>query len=280
MAKGECTVAAGRMNAGFAWIDAHIHLDAYGDEERDGLLQHAAAAGLEAVVAVSMNPESCRITRQLALANPGQVMPAYGYHPEQAVPDEEQIERLTGWIRRLHQAGEPFAIGEVGLPYYRRTEAEAAGGIFDEGPYLQLLERFISLAAELDRPVVLHAVYEDAAKACDLLERYGIRKAHFHWFKGPAETVERMAAAGYYVSITPDVRYEAEIQELVRHYPLTQLMVETDGPWPFEGQYAGRRTSPAMAADVVAEIAALKGQPLPETAALLLQGTKAFYGIG
>ncbi|PZD93706.1 TatD family deoxyribonuclease [Paenibacillus sambharensis] len=268
------------MNAGFAWIDAHIHLDAYRDDERDGLLQHAAAAGMEAVVAVSMNLESCRATRQLALAWPGQVMPAYGYHPEQAVPDEAQTERLTAWIRERHQAGERFAIGEVGLPYYRRTEAAAAGERFDEQPYLQLLERFIRLAAELDRPVVLHAVYEDAAKACDMLERCGVRRAHFHWFKGPAETVARMAAAGYYVSITPDVRYEAEIQALVRQYPLTQLMVETDGPWPFEGQYAGRRTTPAMAADVVAEIAALKGQPLPETAAVLLQGTKAFYGIG
>jgi TatD DNase family protein len=114
---------------------------------------------------------------------------------------------------------------------------------------------------------------------CDLLEKHGIKKAHFHWFKGSHSTVERMIQAGYYISITPDVLYEEEIRTLVREYPIALLMVETDGPWPFEGPFAGQKTHPRMIHAVIEQIALLKGLPVVEAAHTLLNNTKQFYGI-
>jgi TatD DNase family protein len=268
-----------RESPAFGWIDAHIHVDKYEPGERERLLAEAYAAGCEAVVGVSMNLESCRANRELALRHGGRFLPAYGHHPEIPLPEPDEEAKLFAWIRRLHGAGERFAIGEVGLPYYTRTEAEKAGRPFDEGPHLALLDRFAALAAELDRPIVLHAVYEDAEKACDALERHGVRRAHFHWFKGPEAAVRRMIARGWHVSVTPDVVYEPEIRELARAYPLELLMAETDGPWPHEGPFAGRPTTPAMVRDVIQAVAGLKGLGLEETAAALLANTKRFYGI-
>ncbi|MFC4808545.1 TatD family hydrolase [Paenibacillus sp. GCM10023250] len=262
------------------WADAHIHLDMYEEHEREPLLRRAfGEGGVAAVVAVSMHLRSCETNRRLARLYPGRVHPAYGFHPEQPLPLEAELDALVAWIAARAAEGEAFAVGEVGLPYYARTEAEAAGRRFDEAPYAALLERFVRLAAELDRPIVLHAVYEDAAKACELLERYGVRRAHFHWFKGPEATVRRMIASGYAVSVTPDVLYEAEIRELVRIYPLGLLMTETDGPWPFEGPFAGRRTAPEMVRRVAEEIAAIKSLPVPETENRLLANALAFYGL-
>ncbi|HTG69445.1 MAG TPA: TatD family hydrolase [Candidatus Udaeobacter sp.] len=262
-------------------IDAHLHVDLYAAEKREPLLENAFAEGVAAVVAVSMHLQSSVVNREIALRYPGRVHPAYGFHPEQPIAAEAELDELFTWIRLRHAAGERFAIGEVGLPYYTRTEAEEAraGVSFDEKPYLELLERFAALAAELDRPIVLHAVYEDAEKACDILEKHGVRRAHFHWFKGSAKTVSRMAASGYMVSVTPDVAYEEEIQQLVEQYPLEQLMVETDGPWPFEGPYASLPTRPAMAADAAGHIAVIKQQPAWRVAEILLANTRRFYGI-
>lgn len=260
-------------------IDAHIHLDLYEPTELHPMLEEAFRSGVEAVVAVSMHLASCQANEELVLRYPGRVHPAYGFHPEQELPGEDERARLLNWIRVRHERGEAFAIGEVGLPYYMRTEREAAGESFDESPYLEWLETFVKLAAELDRPIVLHAVYEDADKACDLLQRHGVRRAHFHWFKGSAETIDRMVASGYYVSITPDVAYESEIIELVERYPLGQLMAETDGPWPFEGPYSGRKTIPEMARYAAADIARIKGMAAEEAGAILLRNTKTFYGI-
>ncbi|MFC5650743.1 TatD family hydrolase [Paenibacillus solisilvae] len=265
------------MTAG-RWIDAHIHVDLYAEEEREALLDEAFANdGIAAVVAVSMHLSSSRTNHELALRYIGQVLPAYGLHPEQPLPSKAELDQLFDWIGERYIGGETFAIGEVGLPYYTRTEAEAAGLLFEMQPYLELLERFVELAAALDRPIVLHAVYEDAEQTCDLLERYGIRRAHFHWFKGSDEVVERMIKAGHYISITPDVLYEEEIRRLVQRYPMTLMMTETDGPWPFEGPFEGKATKPAMVRKVAEAIADLKGIPVLEAEARLLKNAIDFY---
>jgi len=146
-------------------------------------------------------------------------------------------------------------------------------------PYIQLLDELLGLAARLDKPVVLHAVYEDALIACDLLEKHGIQRAHFHWFKGPEEALLRMIKNGYYISFTPDILYEPEIQALARRYPVELVMAETDGPWPFEGPFSGRVTHPAMIRNVTEAWGELHGYSRSQAEELLTANTKRFYNL-
>ncbi|MDQ0915282.1 TatD family hydrolase [Paenibacillus sp. V4I5] len=258
-------------------IDAHIHLDMYTESAARTLLTELSECHIEALIAVSRHLDSCKATERLLMQAPEQVFAAYGYHPEQELPTENQLNDLILWIRE--HSSRMIAVGEIGLPYYMRLEAESAGRVFEIAPYIALLENFLKLAADLDKPVVLHAVYEDADVVCDLLEKHCIKKAHFHWFKGSHSTVERMIQAGYFISITPDVLYEDEIRTLVRSYPINQLMVETDGPWPFEGPFEGQPTHPHMIHAVIEQIALLKGLQVEEAAHTLLTNTKQFYSI-
>lgn len=258
-------------------IDAHIHLDMYTETAATTLLAELAESHIEGLIAVSRHLDSCKATERLLKQAPEQVFAAYGYHPEQELPTEDQLNDLIEWIRE--HSSRMIAVGEIGLPYYMRLEAEAEGRVFELTPYIALLESFLKLAASLDKPVVLHAVYEDADIVCDLLEKHSIKKAHFHWFKGSRSTVERMIQAGYFISITPDVLYEEEIRTLVRDYPIALLMVETDGPWPFEGPFEGQQTHPRMIHAVIEQIALLKGLPVEEATLTLLNNTKQFYGI-
>ncbi|KRE59619.1 TatD family hydrolase [Paenibacillus sp. Soil750] len=258
-------------------IDAHIHLDMYDEESAKAIIAELEDSQVQALIAVSRHLDSCKATKQLKSFAPDRVFAAYGFHPEQELPTEAQLEAIFGWMSE--HVSDMIAVGEIGLPYYTRHEVEEAGKPFDVAPYIQLLERFLWHAAQWDKPVVLHAVYEDAEIVCDLLAKYGLKRAHFHWFKGSVETVERMIGAGYYISITPDVLYEEEIRTLVRDYPLELLMVETDGPWPFEGRFAGEETHPRMIHAVIEQIAELKGKSVQETAAILLQNTNRFYSL-
>ncbi|MEF2966322.1 TatD family hydrolase [Paenibacillus sp. M1] len=258
-------------------IDAHIHLDLYDENIRERIIREAAANKLEAMIAVSMHLESSRQNLALSGRYPGLVIPAFGYHPEQPVPSPAETDDLLAWMRA--HADRMAAVGEIGLPYYNRTEAEKRGEAFDLGPYIALLEQLLLVAKELDKPVVLHAVYEDADLACDLLERHGIARAHFHWFKGAQRTVRRMAERGYFVSFTPDLLYEPEIIDLARYYPADLVMAETDGPWPFEGPFAGQDTQPGMVREVAAAWAELKGLPLEQAFGILLDNTRRFYGL-
>ncbi|MDR0269071.1 TatD family hydrolase [Paenibacillus sp.] len=258
-------------------IDAHIHLDSYEETQQREILAGLKDTDVEGLIAVSMQLDSARNNLKLAQDYPLLVHPAFGLHPEQAIPGEAEINRLFAWMKQ--HTDEMIAVGEVGLPYYTRKEAEESGQTFDSRPYEELLERFIAFARDEDKPIVLHAVYEDADTTCRLLEEYDVRRAHFHWFKGSPETALHMAERGYYISFTPDIAYEEEIQELARVYPAKQVMSETDGPWPFEGPFAGQMTHPQMTADVAAAWSRIQGLSLPEARRILHANAKHFYRI-
>jgi TatD DNase family protein len=258
-------------------IDAHIHLDMYKESDAIRILSDLRKSPVQGLIAVSRHLESCKSTQKLRNRYPDRVYAAYGYHPEQELPSPEERERLFAWVSA--HSSEMAAIGEVGLPYYMRKEAEEKGQQFDLAPYLNLLNRFAALSVSLHKPIVLHAVYDDADLTCDILERHRVKHAHFHWFKGSKSTIERMISNGYYISITPDVHYETDIRSLVEQYPLELMMVETDGPWPFEGPFQGVETHPEMIVSVINQIAQIKHLSDQETAAVLLQNTRQFYKL-
>ncbi|MFC2947036.1 TatD family hydrolase [Virgibacillus sediminis] len=253
-------------------IDAHIHLDAYREEDRAAILQEAEDDGIDRLISVSSGLASSRVNLALSKEYP-QVLTAFGYHPEQPLPPEEELADLLQFIRQNSE--EMSAVGEVGLPYYLIKDDPS----LPLEPYIELLEAFIQLASELDAPLALHAVYEDAPLVCGLLEKHSIQDAHFHWFKGDDKTVERMKQNGYYISVTPDVLYKPKIQKLARDYPLDQMMVETDGPWPFEGPFLHQVTHPKMIHQSVDRIAALKGRAVSSVYRQLYANTTRFYRI-
>ncbi|MFD1706188.1 TatD family hydrolase [Siminovitchia sediminis] len=254
-------------------IDAHIHLDLYEAAEIEEIMAGLENAQCTDVISVSYHLDSCRINLQLAETY-HQVRPAFGFHPEQELPSDHEISQLFSWME--NHAEDMVAVGEVGLPYYMRME-QGAG--FSLQGYMELLEEFIKGAKRWNKPIVLHAVYDDAPAACDLLEKHGVKKAHFHWFKGDAPTTERIAENGWFISVTPDVLYEQEIRGLVQRYPLKQMMVETDGPWRFEGIFSGKMTHPRMIHQSVDQISSIKGCPPEAVYQTLYANTKEFYRL-
>lgn len=253
-------------------IDAHIHLDHYKDNEIDLLM--ADSACIEWLLSVSFDLESCKRNLQLAKTY-NKVKTAFGYHPEQSLPAKEYLNELVDWMEK--HRNEMAAIGEVGLPYYLRKKQKMSSEQYSH--YIALLELFVKLAKNWGKPIVLHAVYDDAPIVCELLENFRIPKAHFHWFKGDQKTIARMIENGYYISITPDVLYEQEIQKLVYTYPIEQMMVETDGPWPFKGPFLHKMTHPNMMKDTIDMIAKIKNIPKENVFDRVFQNTKDFYEI-
>ncbi|GEL76782.1 TatD family hydrolase [Tenuibacillus multivorans] len=253
-------------------IDSHIHFDLYKEDEKRHILKVMEAYKVTDLISVSRHAQSAQENIELAKQDE-RVKVSIGYHPEQKLPNQNEVDKLFELIDGYQD--EIVAIGEVGLPYYMRKDNRS----IKVEPYLNLLEKFVQKAKELDLPIVLHAIYEDAPIVCDLLEQYSVTKAHFHWFKGDAKTVKRMIDHHYFISITPDVLYEAEIQSLVQSYPLSKMMVETDGPWPFEGPFQGQMTHPKMIHETVMKIAELKQCEVAYIYENLFQNTKDFYKI-
>lgn len=249
------------------WIDSHIHVDQYEGEEKHRLLIDVEnGKEIQGLIAVSMNYQSCLETLSLAKRY-SFVHPAIGFHPEQPIHKEE-CEKIYKLIE--DHVEEIVAIGEVGLPYYLRKEDEHVA----INSYISVLQQFVELASKYDLPIILHAVYEDADIVCDLLEKYKVSRAHFHWFKGSEATMKRMMRNGYYISITPDVLYKEKIKKVVSYYPLEYMMVETDGPWEFQDDVM---THPSMIREVLKEISVIKNISVDKVAETIYENTIQFY---
>lgn|SRR5690625_4144513 len=253
-------------------IDAHIHFDLYDTNERFIILQGMETNKIKSLISVSNNLSSAKKTLHLAKSNPS-IKPGFGYHPEQELPKVNEVEELIKFINNNQSI--MVAIGEVGLPYYLRQKNPN----ISIDPYIELLEIFVQQAVHYNKPLVLHAIYDDAQVVCNLLEKYSIKKAHFHWFKGDQKVIERMIDNGYFISVTPDLLYKKRTHDLVKLYPLSKLMVETDGPWPFDGPFKGKMTHPAMIHFVIQEIATIKKLDISTVYEKIYQNTKEFYSI-
>ena len=255
-----------------AIIDTHIHLDQYDKKGQQTIIRYLERPDSELtnVISVSMDLVSSINNMKLAETHCG-IHPAVGYHPEQKPPSDDVLQELFSFMQINKE--KMIAIGEVGLPFYLREKDPS----LQIKPYIEALELFIGKAKAWNKPIVLHAVYEDADIVCDLLEKYSVRKAHFHWFKGSVSTLERMIRNGYYVSVTPDCVYEPEIKTLIEHYPIEQMMVETDGPWPFSGPFENNRTHPKMIHSSIAMIASLKNLDSLDVYQQIYDNTKRFY---
>lgn len=253
-------------------IDAHIHLDLYSPKGQKQILQSVENEKIQAFITVSQHVSSAVDNLALAQENKN-IFPAFGFHPEQKIPKMSELAQLYQLIDE--HADDMIAVGEVGLPYYRIQEAPS----MSLDPYIDILEQFIIKAKQLKKPIVLHAVYEHAPIVCDLLEKYSVQKAHFHWFKGDAETIQRMIENNYYISITPDILYKERTKQLVRHYPLSQIMVETDGPWPYEGPFFHKQTHPKMIHETMRKIAEIKKIKIHEVYEIIFNNTVEFYQL-
>lgn len=250
-------------------IDSHIHFDQYSSSARQEIIDYFTMVGGAAIAVSTDQASSMKNLREATFP----MYPAIGWHPEQVLlSDEAQGDFLQWASEHIDQA---IAVGEVGLPHYLRREDPT----LDDRPYLEFLEGWILLAKRAKKPIVLHAVYDDAPKVLQLLERHSITHAHFHWFKGDEKTTDRIVANNYKLSVTPEVVYRKKIQRMLQRVPLSSLMIETDGPWPFEGPFTGKMTHPSMMEKSIDTLSALYRYEQEEVAQLLFDTTVDFYSL-
>jgi TatD DNase family protein len=254
-------------------IDVHCHLDAQAYPDPAEVCQQSQDAGVTQVVAAGVGEVSNRRILNLHERFPQQVWAALGLHPERLDTSWAEVEAVLEQIE--HHRDDMVAVGEIGLPHYalldqRMTEQQAR----ERQAFLEVL---VQAAARAGLPVVLHAPHAMAALALEVLKRYEPAGAIFHWHKSTPETTAAIHEAGYYISVTPEVCYRERDQQLVRAVPLDRLLLESDGPWPYDGSFVGQRTTPALVAHVAEAVARLKGVPLAVVQAVTADNARRVF---
>jgi TatD DNase family protein len=135
------------------------------------------------------------------------------------------------------------------------------------------------LAHELHLPLILHAPHASAAKALQIITEAGAPRAVFHWHKSDEATTRAIIDAGYFISITPEVVYRKRDRELAQIVPLSQLLVETDGPWQYRDRFEGHQTEPTMIRDAIAAIAEIKRKSFESVREATSANASRLFGI-
>jgi TatD DNase family protein len=255
-------------------IDTHIHLTSPRYTDLPGLVARAQQARVAGVVAAAVDEASSHQILAILDAFPSFVLGGIGVHPERQVADDE-TERVIALIRR--ECSRLVAIAEVGLPWYTvRERPDRDRWIAAAEPRLR---RFLHLAHELDLAVVLHAPHDTAGQALALLKAEGVSRAVFHWHKAAPEVTQAIVEHGYYISVTPETCYRRRDQDLVAAVPLSHLVLETDGPWPYSGEFEGRPTEPTFLGRIVEAIATVKGTAREDVEEIVVQNTRRLFRV-
>ncbi len=245
--------------------DTHAHLDACADPPHD-LVDRARAAGVERIVSIGSGIDSCRETLAIAGREPG-VWAALGVHPHQA--GDEDADRLDE-LRELLADERAVAVGETGLDFYRDCAPRDR--------QRDLFERQLDLAAELEKPVVIHTrEAEDETAAA--LEGFG-GTVVLHCFSSPMllpVALER----GYYVSFAGNVTYPKaeELREAARQVPADRLLAETDSPYLSPQPRRGRPNEPANVVHTIAVLATARNEDAEALTARLDANATAAFGL-
>jgi len=254
-------------------FDTHTHLDqAEFNTDRAAVLERAAAAGVETVVAVGTTAASSQDCVLLA-AQFGSVHAAVGIQPNYVA------EARTGdWdlVGRLLEQPKVVAVGETGLDRH-----------WDFAPFAlqqDYFSRHLELSSRRRLPLIVH-MRECETEILDMLRQARCRgplSGVMHSFTGSAATAAECVALGLHISFAGMVTFKKStaMRTCAASIPADRILVETDSPYlsphPVRGQ---QRNEPANLRHTAVCLAEVRGQTVEAFAAQTTANARQLFGL-
>lgn len=246
------------------YMDAHCHLeDKRFNRDRGEVIRACREKNVE-IVTSGVGVGGCR--RALEIKRKYRdIYLTLGFHPHSVRADDKVVEEVCKIIRDNEQ--DILAVGEVGLD------------IKDENLPRQreIFQRFISLAEELDKPLVVHG--RGLERECyNIINNRVV--SMFHCYSGDEKLARELVENGHYISISTLVCISSYHRHLVKNLDLENILVETDSP--YLSPVRGKKNTPLNVIKVVEEIYKIKkeeGYSYREVLESIYKNTKKFFSI-
>ena len=263
------------MNYSLIDIGANLAHDSF-DDDRDEVLQRAAAAGVARIVITGSSDDSNARAAALAETSDGKLFSTAGVHPHHASDYTDESDAL---IRSLVAKDAVVAVGECGLDYFRNFSPRDA--------QLDAFRRQLQIAKETGLPVFLHQrdAHDDFI---DVLEPSlpGLSRAVAHCFTGEHESLREYIELGLYIGITGwicDERRGKHLHDIVSVVPDDRLLIETDAPYllprTIKPRPKTRRNEPAYLPEVLRVVAQARGQSEDHVAQITTENATRFFAL-
>lgn len=225
-------------------FETHAHLDFPDfDKDRDDIIQNAYKEGVEYIVNIGVERNSCENSIKLAQKYE-QIYATAGFHPHNASEYDEDL------LRNFLNNKKVIAIGEIGLDYYRMLTPKRV--------QQETFEKQVALAAELNLPIIIHD--REAHQDClDILDKYNPKKLVFHCYTGDIFFAEKILQRGWNISFTGIITYKnSHLPDVARIIPPESYFVETDSPYLSPVPKRGKRNSPLHLRYIIEKLAEIR----------------------
>lgn len=206
--------------------------------------------------------------------HPAHVSPSAYLDPHESAAGEgvEIFDRDT--YKTMAADPKVVAIGECGLDYFRVT-SEAV-----KEKQQEVFAAQITLAYEVQKPLMIHCrdAFPDLIsilKSNALCLKPGV----IHFFSGTAEEAKILLDMGFSFTFGGVITFVRDYDEVVKLIPPDRILSETDAPYVTPTPHRGKRNEPAFVVEVVKKFAELKGIPVDEMAAQIIENARRVFSI-
>jgi TatD DNase family protein len=222
-------------------IDAHCHLDRYGENLAYALQQIKEHEIF--TITNSMDLPSYKQNLKIA-ATSDLILPVFGIHPWNASRYVGCLGDLDGPIT------ESPMIGEIGLDYYFVNETSR----YDD--QRKVFEHFLRAAGSQRKIVTVHTKGAEG-EALQILEEHNAERVIIHWYSGPWHILEAMIERRFYFTVGVEVLFSQHIQDIARYLPAELILTETDNPGGNKS-FTGAVGTPSLIKDVIGKLAEIR----------------------
>lgn len=256
-------------------IDTHVHLDAepFADD-REEVIDRAITDGVTRMITIGSGFGVESSARAIAIAeqHPSSVWCSVGIHPLDASTPLTDEALILLEQRALHPR--VVAIGETGIDLHWNKDPLP----IQEAWFINQ----IALARRVKKPLIVHS--REAGERCiELLREHRGDEVGgvFHCFAEDASFAVRLQELNFLVSFTGVLTFKKSdaTRAVAAQIPLSQLMVETDGPYMAPEPHRGKRCEPAFTRFTAASLAAVHGISLEEVAAVTTENAERLFSL-
>lgn len=245
-------------------IDTHAHLGAL--EDAAEAIERAAAAGVTRILTVGTDLDDCRRAISFAERHDG-VFAILGIHPHEAARVDPGAVRE---VCRMQNHPRAVGVGEIGLDWFRSRAPR--------DDQFRLLDAQLSMAAEIDKPVVIHTRAADDDTLAALADFDGT--VVLHCFSSP-HLLPAALERGWYVSFAGNATFPkaVDLRLAATQVPANRILAETDSPYLAPQPVRGKRNEPANVVHTLVALAQARGEEPAELERTIEQNATECFGL-
>jgi len=212
------------------FIDTHCHISKEDYDDIDLVIKENIDASVDKMIVSGCEENAIKESIELSKKYDS-IYLTIGYHPDQVnVVDDEKLDKLKELLKTPKVVG----VGEIGLDYHYGKE--------DRDKQIELFEKQLSIAEEMNLPVVIHS--RDATEdTINTLKKFNV-KGIMHCFSGSVETAKIYVSMGFLLGIGGVVTFKnSNLYKVVEEVGLDNIVLETDAPYLAPTPYRGKQNS-------------------------------------